>query len=161
MGTHPSAASAIGSITREIRKLFHVLGAVGDALHADIAITASMRAVMESIARGGPSTVPQMARARPVTRQHIQVLVDQLLAAGLVELRPNPAHKRSPLVALTALGASAFEAMSRREAKLLERLAEGMNERDLKTTLETLGELKERLSGLLDEHAADKETSDA
>jgi DNA-binding MarR family transcriptional regulator len=115
-------AMAVGAMARDIRKLFHILGAVGDALHADLGITASMRAVLESLARGGAQTVPQMARARPVTRQHIQAIVDQLLNAGLVTLQPNPAHKRSSLVALTKAGEAAFATMSDREAVVLEQV---------------------------------------
>jgi DNA-binding MarR family transcriptional regulator len=160
MSKHAPVALVLSAITRDIRKLFHLMGAVGTALHSDIAITASMRAVLETLARDGPSTVPQMARTRPVTRQHIQAIVDQLLEAGLVELRPNPAHKRSALVALTALGSVAFQAMSSREAALMERLSDGMSPADLQTTLNTLAEFKERLSTLLSEPTLNREMTD-
>lgn len=81
--------------------------------------TASHRAVMESLATGGPQTVPALARARPVARQHIQVMVNDLAAMALVETRANPAHRRSPLVALTAAGARRFETIRRAESDVL------------------------------------------
>jgi DNA-binding MarR family transcriptional regulator len=136
-------AMSVGAMTRDIRKLFHVLRAVGDALHADLGITASMRAVLESLARAGAQTVPQMARARPVTRQHIQAIVDQLLEAGLVALQPNPAHKRSSLVGLTKAGEEAFAVMSDREAVVLERIAAGLDQAEVRTALRVLGQLRD------------------
>ncbi|MFQ5955621.1 MAG: hypothetical protein ACE5JZ_11210, partial [Kiloniellales bacterium] len=68
-----------------VRSLFHKLGSGVTALHRASGVSGGMRAVLESVISGGPQTVPQMARARPVTRQHIQGLVDRLLAACLVE----------------------------------------------------------------------------
>jgi DNA-binding MarR family transcriptional regulator len=67
-------------------------------------MTLGMRAALELLLVGGPATVPRIARSRGVTRQHVQALVNGLLAQGLVALRPNPAHKRSPLVALSPAG---------------------------------------------------------
>jgi hypothetical protein len=41
-------------------------------------MTAGKRGVLKGLDRLGPQTVPQMARARPVSRQHIQTLVNRL-----------------------------------------------------------------------------------
>ena len=45
-----------------------------------------------------------MARTRATSRQHIQVIVDRLIAQGLLERRSNPQHKRSVVFALTRAG---------------------------------------------------------
>jgi DNA-binding MarR family transcriptional regulator len=88
----PDLAPLMGRIPR----LFHLIKALGDALHADLGVTASMRGVMVSLAEGEPRTVPDLARERPASRQHIQTVVNDLLAAGLAETLPNPSHRRSP-----------------------------------------------------------------
>lgn len=103
-----------------VRHLFHQLRAVAEiAAPSDDGLGPSHRGVLESLAGMGPRTVPELARARPVARQHIQVLVDDLLARGLVETRPNPAHKRSPLVALTKAGERRFAAIRAAESEVL------------------------------------------
>ena len=145
--------TSVVAITREVRTLFHQMKALADAVHADIGPTASMRGVMETLAAGGAATVPQMARARPVSRQHIQLIVDELLAAKLVELRPNPAHKRSPLVALTPKGDATFRKMTGREVAFFDRIAGGLGEKELVTAVGVLGRIKTTLSTLLVEHA--------
>jgi DNA-binding MarR family transcriptional regulator len=137
-------------LIRAIRACFHLMGNVGDDLHRQFGITASMRAVMESLYEGGPQTVPQVARSKNVTRQHIQALVDQLLEAGLSVAVANPDHKRSPLIELTARGHSAFEDMQRREQTLLTQLTAALPARDLMIAVETIRKLNEQLQQLRD-----------
>lgn len=68
--------------------------------------------VLRSLSEGGPQTVPDMARARPVSRQHCQSIVNELKARKLVELIDNPRHKRSQLVKITMAGQSHFDKMT-------------------------------------------------
>lgn len=103
----------------EVRLVWHRLVQAGERLHGREPITLGMRAVLEFLAREGPTTVPGIARSRHVTRQHIQALVNGLLEQTLVELSDNPAHKRSPLVGLTPAGAETIRRMKRREARWL------------------------------------------
>jgi DNA-binding MarR family transcriptional regulator len=117
MATREKAFLEVGGA---VRHLFHLLRAVAEAATPpDRGFTASHRGVMESLAALGPQTVPALARARPVARQHIQVLVNDLAAWGLAEARPNPAHKRSPLIALTRTGQARFDAIRAAEAEAL------------------------------------------
>ena len=83
-------------------------------LHNDLGVTAAVRSVKEHLRQKGPSTVPDIARAKSVSRQNIQVIVDSLLQSGLVSIKPNPVHKRSSLVALTKKGESTFDEVLRR-----------------------------------------------
>lgn len=131
-----------------VRLCFHRLKAVADELHADLEITASMRGVLESLDDGGDWTVPRIARTKGVSRQHIQVTVDTLRTASLVEERSNPAHRRSPLIVATARGRAAFSEMRRREKEILERLAADLSPAGIAATRETLAALND----LLDDH---------
>ena len=96
----------------------------------------------------GPLTVPQIARMRPVARQHIQKLANEMAADGLVVFVDNPAHKRSRLVRLTPEGEAAHDALFGRMVALCERLARGMDAAALRTTAETLGALRSKLQDL-------------
>jgi len=107
--------SSFYPLTLAVRRLFHKLGYGLAALHRDEDISIGMRAVLESVIDGGPQTVPQMARVRPVSRQHIQGLVNALLEGGYVEYVDNPAHKRSKLVSPTEHGEQAFQAIRQKE----------------------------------------------
>lgn len=103
----------------EVRLLWNTLVRRGETLHRREPLTMGMRAVLEFLRRSGPASVPAIARARGVTRQHIQALVNPLVELGLVVAAPNPAHRRSPLMRLTAKGERCIDRMRRREAAVL------------------------------------------
>jgi DNA-binding MarR family transcriptional regulator len=83
-----------------------------------------------------------MARARPVSRQHIQGLVNLLLEDRLVELADNPAHRRSKLVRLTAGGEALVDEMLKREAKLFRSLPAAPSTKQLRHAAETLAAVR-------------------
>lgn len=129
-----------------VRHLFHQLRAVAEtATPVTDKFTASHRAVLESLASEGPRSVPALARARPVSRQHIQVLVNDLVALGFVETRRNPAHKRSPLIALTAAGARKFEAIRRAESEALRSMRLPLSAAKMTEVADDLAELSREL----------------
>jgi DNA-binding MarR family transcriptional regulator len=112
-------ARALGRLIEENRALFHVMKAAAERIHQEGGRSAARRGVLMGLHRTGPQTVPQIARARPVSRQHIQVLVNGLIDDGLVEAVPNPAHQRSPLIRLTEDGRCRVANLRSREAVIL------------------------------------------
>lgn len=129
------------AVTRKVRACFNRLKALGDALHRDLRITAAMRAVMEALYEGGEQTVPQIARSKSVTRQHIQVLVNNLVEPGIVVTRANPDDMRSPLATLTKKGRAAFERMRQKEKIVLAELTRALARCDLDAAIATLDTL--------------------
>ncbi len=119
----PRQIEAFYSLSLVVRRLFHKLGYGGAALHGTEEVSVGMRAVLESVIDGGPQTVPHMARVRPVTRQHIQGLVNALIAGGYVKYAENPGHKRSKLVRASRRGLGAFQRMRARENAAFARIA--------------------------------------
>lgn len=144
-----SKTETLHQVTREVRACFNRLKAVADALHADLGVTAALRAIIEYLAENGPHTAPQIARAKGVTRQHIQVSADALVDAGFVQFVENPAHKRSQLMTLTEKGQVAFATMRKREAVILVQLAENHEAADLAAAANVLGRLHADLDGLV------------
>ena len=111
-------ANEIETLLDEVRLLYHRIVQVAEDLHRDEPVTLGMRAVMEFLLRHGPTTVPDIARSRFVTRQHIQTLVNALRTSDFVAFEDNPSHKRSSLVSLTSKGARLIRSMRRREEQL-------------------------------------------
>lgn len=122
----PKEKSLYGVFT-EVRACFHQLRNLTDALHADLGVTTCMRGVMESLAARGGQTVPEIARSKAVSRQHIQILMNALAAAELVAASDNPAHARSLVFDLTPKGRKMFAAMRAREAAPLSRMAASLS----------------------------------
>lgn len=135
-------ADAIHLIDETIRLYFR-LRHVADQIHQKGALSGGRRGFLRSLDMEGPQTVPDMARARAVTRQNAQVFVNSLLKEGLVEKIPNPAHKRSHLIQLTDRGRKVLEEMNRREFRLMEELDLGLSAAELKQAAEVLRTLRE------------------
>jgi DNA-binding MarR family transcriptional regulator len=118
-------------LVNRIPRLHYLLKALGDGLHAELGVTSAMRGVMAALAAGDPRTVPELARERPVSRQHMQLVVNDLLAAGLAETLPNPAHRRSPRIALTEDGQRHLKLLRDREAGFLAQTAPAVSHAEL------------------------------
>lgn len=129
----------------EVRLLWHVMVQAAERLHAGEPVTVGMRAVLEFVARNGPTPVPSIARSRHVSRQHIQALVDGLLELRLVSLGDNPAHRRSALVHLTPEGQRTLDRMRRRERRLFDRLELAARPEDLRKAAITLSAVRDAL----------------
>jgi DNA-binding MarR family transcriptional regulator len=67
-----------------------------------------------SVVSAGPCTVPAIARRLGLTRQGVQRVVGDLLAARLVQAASNPDHARSPLLALTNRGQLVIDKLTQR-----------------------------------------------
>jgi len=105
--------------------------------------------LLRSLKQGGPQTVPALARARPVARQHIQKLADEMAAEGLVAFKANPAHRRSQFVAITPAGERLYEELTLKLARMSDELAADMDGRKLGTAAETPKHLVAKLDVLL------------
>jgi len=67
--------------------------------------------ILRSLVKEGSQTVPEMARSRPMSRQHCQTITNALEAQGYVEFVDNPKHKKSKLVQATKKGRARFQSM--------------------------------------------------
>ncbi|KAA3632613.1 MAG: MarR family transcriptional regulator [Proteobacteria bacterium] len=111
------------ALIREIRTSFNYLKALAGALHRGTGVNPSMRAIMECLHDGGLSTVPDIARRKAVSRQHVQNIMNALIESELAEPVDNPAHKRSSLFDLTGEGRATFTRIRQHEREPLRRLA--------------------------------------
>lgn len=136
-----NTSSKLLSLINETRSLFHRLKSAGDELHSAAGINSSLRGVMESLSKDGPQSVPQIARNKSVSRQHIQLIVNQLLTQGLIEPQINPAHRRSDLFALTVPGRELFATVEAHELTLLANAEHGLSDSDLSHAVATLQKL--------------------
>ena len=128
-------------ITWLIRRLFRAMGQAANERLSGRGLTAADRAVLEFLSAAEGLTVPQIAARYQVSRQHIQVTVNELVGKGLVTTRGNPQHKRSPLVALTARGRKLFASILDEDLAMVDEwFAEipATRRRDLRRSLESL-----------------------
>ncbi|MEJ6391249.1 MarR family winged helix-turn-helix transcriptional regulator [Gymnodinialimonas ulvae] len=108
-------------------------------------LTVRMRAVLEMLDKYGEQTVPEIAARLEIKRQYVQIMCNETLASGLVEQRPNPRHKRSPVLALTDHGRTLIEEIISNEMKLMEKVGVNLSYQDISTALEVVLTVADRL----------------
>jgi len=118
-----TAAADLYALARLARPLHQHVHRAVEAQLADTGVTVAVRAVLERLLEHGPATVPALAREAALDRQPMQRAVDLAAERGLVERRANPAHRRSPLIALTAAGDARITEIKRRELEVMREIA--------------------------------------
>ncbi|MFD4354055.1 MarR family winged helix-turn-helix transcriptional regulator [Nocardia sp. NPDC058518] len=118
---------------------------IGDGLSAPAGISVAWWQVMAAV-QDQPQPVAGIARAMGITRQSVQRIADLLVGKGMCEYRPNPAHKRAKLVAMTEAGEAAIRRINPQHAAMAHRLAEALGPAEFAATVATL----QRLAATLD-----------
>jgi DNA-binding MarR family transcriptional regulator len=120
--------------------------AAGDRLVAGHGLTAARWQVLGAVALADrPLTVAQVARRMGLARQSVHASVRRLVDDGLLVFSANADHRRSPLVHLTAAGASAYAEVDALQARWAGELAEGVALADLEAAARVLAQLSARL----------------
>ena len=101
-------------------------------------LTVRMRAVLEILDKYGEQTVPEIAARLEIQRQYVQIMCNETLASGFIELRANPRHKRSPILTLTDHGRLLIEKIISKEMKLMEEIGGNLSKEDIATALEVV-----------------------
>jgi DNA-binding MarR family transcriptional regulator len=127
----------------ETSALFHLLRFEAERMHGEGEFSAGKRSILIGLQKNGPQTVPDMARARPVSRQYMQRLVNELSEQGLVEAVPNPAHKRSSLIAITPLGEERVAEIVTREKRALGDMPVPIKAWELETAAKTIRKVRD------------------
>lgn len=133
-----SHSSLLYQLIWQTRRLFQRLRSTSEELLEGNGINASHRAVLEFLHQEQPQTVPQIAREKSVSRQHVQIIVNELLDLDLIKSSENPAHKRSPLIQLTSKGKALFESIQKKETAFLQPIEEQFSQKELIVTIKTL-----------------------
>jgi len=119
-------------------------------------MTMATRALIERLDDRGPQTVPQVAAWLDVSRQAVQRVVDDASALGYVEVRDNPAHRRSHLIAVTPRGQDEFHRLHADELITLAEVAAGIDRADLMRCAIVLEQLTDALVRRTQLHASSR-----
>jgi DNA-binding MarR family transcriptional regulator len=104
-------AQTFSLVVADIYELAGLLRRHGDLMAQALGQSQARWQVLSVAAEDG-WTVPRIAERLGITRQAVQRVVDDLAGDGQVELLDNPAHQRSPVVALTSTGRRTLAAIT-------------------------------------------------
>ncbi|WP_433198178.1 MarR family winged helix-turn-helix transcriptional regulator [Nocardia sp. CA-107356] len=124
--------------------------AIAEELAGPAGLTAAWWQVLGAVLRE-PLPVSGIARAMGITRQSVQRIADLLVDKGLAEYRPNPAHRRAKLVAVTEAGRDAIKRINPRHAVFAQRLADELGPEQFTLTVQVMTRLSAALDTITDQ----------
>ncbi|HEY3939634.1 MAG TPA: MarR family transcriptional regulator [Bryobacteraceae bacterium] len=127
---------AVGLLVRRVR-----------AAAASQGLSLTEAAVMARLAKDGPATTADLARAESMKPQSMGTTVAALEEIGLVERKPHPTDGRQVNIELTAKGAAMRKSAKEAKQTWLARAIGQLNEQE-RETLFKAGEIIERLAEL-------------
>lgn len=142
-----SKGEVVADLMLEVAQFFFRIRAVGQKAGLITGWGGGAFGFMRSLALLGPLTVPQIARMRPTSRQRMQRLADELVAARLVEFIDNPKHRSSKLVRLTRKGEARYQQLSARLLAIASTMGAKLSEGDIRRTIEIVQVLSDEVSG--------------
>ena len=151
---YPEAEAALLRLGDEVSLCHFRINAMLELIHAGKRLAPSLRGVLRNLLQNGPMTVPAIAGLRPVSRQFVQKVVNELEAEGFVSFIDNPAHKRSKLVRITNRGEARLNSMYVVEAEALRR-ALGRTGAQV-TEVKRAADLLERFRQAMDEELGER-----
>ncbi|MDR7168120.1 DNA-binding MarR family transcriptional regulator [Nocardia kruczakiae] len=102
-----------------------------------------------------PLPVSGIAREMGITRQSVQRIADLLVDKGFAEYRPNPAHRRAKLVAITDAGYAAVRRITPHHAVMAKKLAAQLGSERFEQIVAALGDLSAALAAIESAGAAE------
>ncbi len=132
--------SAIAELTQAIGLLIRRLRAIG-GMHE---LSWSQTMVMSRLAKEGPATTADLARAEGVKPQSIGATIAALEEVGMVARRPHPTDGRQFNIELTAKGAAVRTTAKDAKQTWLMKAVAALDDKD-RDTLFAAGEIIKRL----------------
>lgn len=133
-----SRGGAVYDVLRHVRPLVLNSARVVEAAVHPQGLTVGTRAVLEILVEDGPLPVPGVAARLDLARQGVQRHVNDLLALGHVETRPNPAHLRSVLIAATPAGRRLLVRIKKTELAELASMATDCSDEEIAVAVKVL-----------------------
>ncbi len=140
------AGEAVTTLILDVFRLNGRLQLAGDRLVSELGLTSARWQILGAIAYSDrPESVAWHARTMGVHRQGVQRIINEMSKEGIVEIQPNPHHKRAHLVVLTQMGQELYEAAIARQIPWVNELSEGLSPDDIATAQKVVVRLKARL----------------
>lgn len=146
-GARPGRSAAGDALTELVMRVFRLNGlflGAAEEMARPGGLTAARWQVLGAVLRE-PLPVSGVARAMGLTRQSVQRLADALVADGLAEYAPNPAHRRAKLLGPTRAGWDAIAVIRPLQYAWANGTTEDLSAGELREAVATLDRVIRRL----------------
>jgi len=141
-GHHADLRLLVDAVSRMRGRLRTVFASINEQTDlSDIEMT-----VLTAVAGAHtPPTVPRIGRSLGHPRQVVQRAANQLAGRGLIAMRPNPDHKRAPLLIATQAGLAVRATAEAVAERISEQLMQSLNAAAIRNATKLLNTLRQQI----------------
>jgi DNA-binding MarR family transcriptional regulator len=136
--------NALTDLVLSVFRLNGLFLSAAEAIARPAGLTAARWQVLGAVLRE-PLTVSGIARSMGLTRQSVQRLADALVADGMAEYVPNPAHRRAKLVRPTERGFHAIDLLRPRQHAWADQVTEPLVTEEIQAAVALLRMVIDRM----------------
>jgi DNA-binding MarR family transcriptional regulator len=134
------AGNALTELVLSVFRLNGLFLSVAETISRPAGLTSARWQVLGAVLRE-PLPVSGVARAMGLTRQSVQRLADALVADGMAEYAPNPAHRRAKLLCPTPRGLAAIDVLRPRQHAWADQVTADLDPAEIERTVAVLRRL--------------------
>jgi DNA-binding MarR family transcriptional regulator len=136
-------AEELAELTADLIMVIGQMRRVGGHTEAGSVHRGTEFAILDTILRHKRKTVPEIAAWRGVARQTVQTVVNKLIDGGVLAYAPNPAHKSSRIIEVTAQGLNNYQSNKQSMKSIYQRLNPKLRRGDTAATLRVMNVIAE------------------
>lgn len=146
MSGRTPAGDALTGLVMRVFRLNGLFLDVAETIAKPSGLTAARWQVLGAVLRE-PLPVSGIARAMGLTRQSVQRLADALVADGMAEYAPNPAHRRAKLLRPTERGWKAIGILRPRQHACMNQISGEIGAEELERAVALLDRVIAKMEG--------------
>ncbi|NDV21368.1 MarR family winged helix-turn-helix transcriptional regulator [Desulfovibrio sp. JC022] len=118
---------------------------VEESIHMESGLSKAQKINLAHLITSGPMTVSDLAFARGVSRQSVQVGATVMVDQGYVRMIDNPRHKKAKLLEVTDYGRELYELSEKAENEIIKKAFPDFIADDVLTATRLLTDVRETL----------------
>ena len=133
---------ALKLLLSETRSLFHHMKLLAEDSFQEEAMSGGAKGILRDLAWMGPQSEENLAKLRPLSRIHIEEMIDPLISSGYIQRSGNIDDDLVPQLELTEKGRRFLRSSNKREMDILTAISLSISKEEMLTALDVLKSIR-------------------
>ena len=133
-----SNMEALKLLLSETRSLFHHMKLLAEDSFQEESLSGGARGILRDLSWLGPQSEENLTKLRPLSRIHIEEMIEPLIHSGYVQRSGNIDDDILPMLELTDKGRRFLQSSNRREMEILSSISKSISTEEMLTALDVI-----------------------
>ncbi|MDH4183222.1 MAG: hypothetical protein OEV92_03295 [Nitrospinota bacterium] len=138
---------ALKLVLSETRSLFHHMKLLAEDSYQQESLSGGNRGILHDLACMGPQSPAQLTNLRPLSRIHIEDMIEPLESHGYISQTGQLDENNQPMVELTDKGRRYIQSSDKRELEILTSISNSVPREEMLIALDVLRAIRKSFDG--------------